>query len=108
MQTEAIVLQHPSARKRPTAVRRPSVAGGLLLAAAIIGTGTLVTLAALILVVVAAPLVAVLVAWIALRPRGRSGGPRLGARLRIWRRARGLGLVVLPGAPQSTALRAVR
>ena len=108
MPNDATVLQHPSFRRRPLDVRRPSVGGGLLLAAAIIGTGTLVTLAALILIVVAAPLVAALVAWIALRPRGRSDSPRLGARLRIWRRARGLGLVVLPGAPQSTALRAVR
>ena len=108
MQNDAIVLQHRSVRRRPLDVRRPSIGGGLLLAAAIIGTGTLVTLAALILIVVAAPLVAALVAWIALRPRGRSDSPRLGARLRTWRRARALRLEVLPGAPHSTALRAVR
>jgi hypothetical protein len=108
MRTEAIVLQHPAAVKRSIVVRRPSLGGGLLLAAAIIATGTLVTLAALFLVAVAAPLVAGLVAWAALRPRKRSGSPRLGARVRMWRRARALRLVVLPGAPQSTALRAVR
>ena len=109
MRTEAIVLLHPTARGAtgPGIARRAAGFGGaLVVALAIAAGGAALVLLVLALVVVAAPIVAGLTAWLVWRAHGRWHRTPLSARLRIHRRARALGLVVVGATPEPTALRA--
>jgi hypothetical protein len=109
MPNEAIVLEHPAARTRPEAPARGTrLRGWPIFALGLVAAGSVLAVLALLVAVLAAPLVFGLVAWLAWRSRGPRRHARSLVRLRTRLRARSLGLEVLPGAPRPAAVRAVR
>ncbi len=118
MPTGPAVPLHPRADLRPRRGRHlrhvAGLAGQLLFAAAIIVGGAVAIALLLTFVLVAAPLAAVLVSWIVWRSGDVAARQARRMRSRLRRRARALGLVVLPGthgradSPLSPALSPLR
>ena len=106
MPTQATVLQHPAAARRSSSDDEPSGAlwGDSILALVLVAFGSALFIAALLALVLLAPLVAGVLLWLAWRSRAGARPARRRALAR--RRARALGLVVLAGGPRSAARRA--
>ena len=101
MATVSAVLVHPAAARRPgrqgLARRAAAFVAALAVSLAILAGGAVMVAFLLMLLVLAAPLAALVVAWLLWRSGDTASREARAVRARLRRRARALGLVVLAG-----------